>query len=133
MMTQRLVLGVLLLTAASAVDAFDTSPFRDDRVVEIRTLDEDGSERDTKVWSVVLGDAVFVRTNDSRWLANIRRGSPVHLFARGAATPVRAEEADDSATRAQVEAAFRAKYGLMQRLMSALRVAEPTVLRLTPR
>jgi hypothetical protein len=31
-----------------------------------------------------------------------------------------------------VEEAFKAKYGLVQRMMSALRMREPTVLRLVP-
>ena len=39
----------------------------------------------------------------------------------------------DPAVTGAVEAAFKAKYGLLQRVMSALRVREPSVLRLLPR
>ena len=119
--------------AAAAGDELDLEAFRRDGVIEILTRDADGARRETKVWCVVLDGAVYVRTNDSRWLANIRRGSEVALRARGAESPVRAEEERDAARRAQVEASFKEKYGLLQRTMSALRVREPTVLRLTPR
>jgi len=47
--------------------------------------------------------------------------------------PLQAEETADPATSDLVEAAFKAKYGWMQRIMSALRMREPTVLRLEPR
>ena len=115
--------------AAPAGAAVDWTPFRDASVVEIRTEDPDGAARETKVWVIVL-DAAYVRTNDSRWLANIRRGSPVELRAGGVTLPVHAREVDDPATTARVEEAFLAKYGLVQRILSAIRLREPTVLRL---
>ena len=106
------------------------APFAEADVIHVVTQDDDGAERDTKVWWVVVDDAAFVRTNDSRWLANIRRGSSVVLRLDAVARPVTAEEVGDAATRERVEAAFKAKYGWLQRAMSALRMREPTVLRL---
>jgi hypothetical protein len=123
----------LVLAAASAAAEADWSPFAETSVVRIVTQDEDGAERDTPVWLVVVDGAGFVRTNDSRWLANIRRGSSVVLRLDDATRSVTAEEVADAATRDRVEQAFKAKYGFVQRVMSALRVREPTVLRLRER
>jgi len=130
---RRLLVAALALVAsgASAAD-FDWAPAREESVVELVTTDGDGEPRETSVWIVVLEDAGYVRTNDSAWLANIRRGSPVRLRVGEHERDVRASEVDDAATTARVEAAFKAKYGTLQRLMSALRMREPTVLRLAP-
>jgi hypothetical protein len=129
----RLLLAAFVLLGGEAGAAdFDWTPARETSVVDILTTDADGALRETKVWIVVLGDAGYVRTNDSRWLANIRRGSRVQLRAGERTSAVRASEIEDAATKQQVEAAFKAKYGALQKLMSALRMREPSVLRLEP-
>jgi hypothetical protein len=128
----RAGLCVALLWAAPALAQSEWSPFVEADVVHVVTQDEDGSERDTKVWFVVVEDAGYVRTNDSRWLANIRRGSRVVLRLDETDRQVTSEEAADPAVTAAVEEAFKAKYGFVQRVMSAFRMTEPTVLRLRP-
>jgi hypothetical protein len=120
----------LVLLVASAAAASDWGPFAEADVVHIVTTDEDGEARDTPVWFVVVAGDGFVRTNDSRWLANIRRGSEVALRLDDSERAVTAEETTDAAVSAAVEEAFKAKYGLVQRIMSAFRMREPTVLRL---
>jgi hypothetical protein len=120
----------LALFVASAAHATDWSAFAESDVVRIVTQDQDGEARDTPVWFVVVAGDGFVRTNDSRWLANIRRGSSVALRIDAAERTVTAEEVQDAAVSAAVEEAFKAKYGLAQRIMSAFRVREPTLLRL---
>ena len=127
-----LALAFGCLAAPAAADESWT-PFAETEVVHIVTQDDGGAERDTKVWLVVVDGAAFVRTNDSRWLANIRRGSAVALKLDSTPRAVTALEESDAATRERVEAAFLAKYGLRQRVLSALRMREPSVLRLTPR
>jgi hypothetical protein len=131
----RALAVALALAAAAAAPAAagDWSPFAEADVVHVATQDEDGAERDTKVWFVVVEGDGFVRTNDSRWLANIRRGSRIALRLAAAERPVAAEEVGDAAVTAAVEEAFKEKYGFVQRVMSALRLREPTVLRLRPR
>jgi len=126
-------LALALLLAAPAAAQTTWSPFEEASVIHIVTRDEDGTERDTKVWFVAVDGAGFVRTNDSRWLANIRRGSSIVLRHDSTNRPVTSEEVTDPAVTASVEAAFKAKYGVMQRVMSALRTREPTVLRLRQR
>ena len=118
--------------AASEGHAFDWKAAHEESVIEILTSDADGRLRETPVWIVVLDDAGYVRTNDSKWLANIRRGSAVRLRIREVESPVLAKETQDAALAARVEEAFKAKYGFTQRVMSLLRFSEPTVLKLTP-
>ena len=113
--------------------AVDWAAFQDERVIEILTVDPDGDPRETRVWVVVVDGAAWVRTNDSRWLANLRRDPAVRLRARDRDQAFFAEEVTDPAAKGRVEEAFKAKYGFLQRVMSALRMREPTVIRLTPR
>lgn len=128
--TSTALLASLLAPPAWA-DADGWRPFANEDVIEIVTTDANGDERETKVWIVVVDGSGYVRTNDSRWLANIRRGSAVALRAREWESRVRTEERDDLATRDRVEEAFKEKYGVTQRLMSFFRISEPTVLQLT--
>jgi hypothetical protein len=123
----------LALAAAPAAAQTSWSPFEEASVVEIVTRDEDGAERETKVWFVVVNGAGYVRTNDSRWLANIRRGSSVALRLGETSLAVGSEEVSDPAVTGSVEEAYKEKYGFVQRVMSAFRMREPTLLRLTPK
>jgi hypothetical protein len=129
----RLAFFLAAALAAAPAAASDWSPFAEADVVHVVTADEDGAERDTKVWFVVVEGDGFVRTNDSRWLANIRRGSAVALRLEAVEQPVTAEEVGDAAVAAAVEEAFKTKYGFVQRVMSAFRMREPTVLQLRPK
>ena len=133
--TQRVIAVLMLAWFASAAAAgpFDWAPASSESVVEVLTSDADGDLRETPIWIVVIGDAGYVRTNDSKWLANIRRGSAVRLRVRDVESAVLAREVADAALKASVETAFKAKYGWMQRLMSVFRMREPVVLRLAPK
>ena len=124
--------GLALVATLAAAAGFDWTPLRDESVVEILTSDADGDLRETPVWIVVVGEAAYVRTNDSKWLANIRRGSAVRLRVRDVETSVVAVETSDTALAERVEEAFQAKYGLTQKVMSLFRLREPTVLALRP-
>ncbi len=117
--------------AAAAAGEVDWAALGESDVVEIVTEDADGDPRETKVWIVALDGHGFVRTNDSRWLANIRRGSPMALRVDGTDHPVGVRETADPDVVARVETAFRDKYGWLQRVMSAFRMREPTVLELS--
>ena len=128
--------AVAIAVATAPARADVAEPWRsaaEESVVELVTTDADGAARDTKVWIVVVDGTGFVRTNDSRWLANIRRGSSIVLRLDATDRPVTSEEVTDPAVTTAVERAFKAKYGVMQRVMSALRTREPTVLRLRQR
>jgi hypothetical protein len=116
----------------TAAVAFDWAPYREDSTVEIITLDEDGSPRETRIWIVVVDEFGFIRTNDSKWLGNIRRDPAIRLRTRDVTADFAAEEIDDPAVYDRVEQAFKEKYGWMQKVMSAFRMSRPTVLRISP-
>jgi hypothetical protein len=123
-----------LLTLAASVGhavEIDWQRLQDVDVVEILTHDEDGALRETSIWIVAFDGHGYVRTNDSRWLANIRRGSSVALRLGEEEFAVAAREPNEAAITARVEEGFKQKYGFMQRVMSTFRMREPTVLELT--
>lgn len=105
--------------------------FAETGTIEIATVDEDGNARETSIWIVVDRGAGYVRTNDSAWLANVRRGSTVEVRIDDTRLAVRAEESEDGDEYERVEEAFKSKYGWVQRMMSRFRTTRPTVLRLT--
>jgi len=124
---------LLLVAVPAAGAAIDWQRFQEQDVIQILTTDEDGDPRETSVWVVTLDGNGYVRTNDSRWLANIRRGSEVVLRLDSEEFPVAARETDDPEITARVEESFKEKYGFLQRVMSVFRTTEPTVLELTAR
>ena len=127
------VLSLAIFASVAAAEPFNWAPATTESVVEVLTSDTDGELRETPVWIVVIDDVAYVRTNDSKWLANIRRGSAVRVRVRGLESGVLAFEVADAALTARVEKAFKKKYGSMQRMMSLFRMSEPVVLRLAPK
>ncbi len=129
-----LILGFSLASSASAAEDAESwlQAFDETGTIRILTHDESGEIRDTPIWVVVHDGAAWVRTNDSAWLANIRRGSSIEIQAEAAAQQVVAEEVVEAGQLAEVEAAFKTKYGFVQEVMSFFRVSAPEVLRLTP-
>lgn len=127
-----LLIAAVLVAAPVGARADGTwAVFEETGTIEIVTHDEDGALRETPVWIVVIDAAGYVRTNDSKWLANIRRGSDVMLRAEDMELAVQAEEQEDTEATDRVEEAFKQKYGWVQRMMSWFRMTSPTVVRLT--
>ena len=124
---------VLGLAGSAQASALDWQRFQQADVIQILTHDEDGDRRATSIWIVAFDEHGYVRTNDSRWLANIRRGSGVALRLGEQEFAVSAREPNDPALTARVEEQFKQKYGFMQRVMSTFRRREPTLLELTAR
>src|SRR5688572_25892375 len=112
-----LLLAAVLADRARAAEV-DWQRVQDEDVIEVLTHDEDGALRETSVWIVAFDDHGYLRTNDSRWLANIRRGSSVALRIGEDEFAVTAREPDDAALTARVEEGFKQKYGFTQRVMS---------------
>ena len=126
-------LSLAIFASVAVAEPFNWAPATTESVVEVLTSDTDGELRETPVWIVVIDDVAYVRTNDSKWLANIRRGSAVRVRVRGLESGVLAFEVADAALKARVEKEFKKKYGSMQRMMSMFRMSEPVVLRLAPK
>ena len=132
----RWTIAIALTCGFSAVsmatsDPTEWQPFAEQDVIQIITEDPDGDLRETKIWIVVLDGTGYIRTNNSRWLANIRRGSPISLRSEEWESRVTATEIDDDQVDEEVESAFKSKYGLMQSVMSFFRISDPTLLELT--
>ena len=127
------VLSLAICASVAVAEPFNWAPASSESVVEVLTSDTDGELRETPVWIVVIDDVAYVRTNASKWLANIRRGSAVRVRVCGLESGVLAFEVADEVLKARVEKAFKKKYGSMQRMMSLFRMSEPVVLRLAPK
>jgi hypothetical protein len=129
--------GIALALALSAASALagdvDWQAVAGHDVVKIVTVDPDGDVRETKVWISALEGSGWLRTGNSRWLANIRRDPEVKLRAGEQLLELRAEEISDAAVREKVDAAMRAKYGWTDRMIDLFRWRDYHVLRLTAR
>jgi hypothetical protein len=90
----------------------------EDWSVFVVTLDQDGSQRVTRIWVAVVDGAGAIRTKDSRWWANLQRGSVCALRVGGVDYPVAVEVVTDPGLRGRIDAAFHAKYGWQDRLAS---------------
>jgi hypothetical protein len=122
---------VLWLGAPCAGADVDWAKLAEPGVVELITIDPDGDLRETKVWIVALEGRGWLRTSNSRWLANLRRDPNLKLRSGGQLFELRAEEVDDTQLRERVDAAMRAKYGWSDRVISAFRWRTPQLLRLS--
>ena len=131
------LLGALtaaVVAAAAGAAGPDWNALAGVAVPEIVTLDEDGSERVTSLWLVVVDGQGYVRTGDTTWHRNIVRNPDVVLRIEGASHPLRATHVTDPELRARIQAAFREKYGFQDRLVRLFGSEENTqLLRLDPR
>jgi hypothetical protein len=85
--------------------------------VHILTWDADGDRRKTRIWIVAVGGTPYARTGQTRWWQNIERGSQTQILSAGHAYPVAIEEVVAPSLRAQIDAAFAAKYGWLGRVV----------------
>ena len=118
---------------ASAGAPLDWQRYADERTVEVVTRDEDESDRVTTIWIVVVDGQAYIRTGGTHWGDNLERDRRLVLRVASDELPLRVEFVADPATREAVIAAFRAKYGLMDRLIAVFRSGTPRIMRLVPR
>jgi hypothetical protein len=124
-----------LLLAASHADAEypDWSSVAEVPVIEIITTDADGDSRVTKVWFVLVDGEAYLRTNDSRWLANLRRSPELGLRIDGHDYEAAAREVPGDEIIESVDAASAEKYGWQETLIHPFRIRTPQILKLAPR
>jgi hypothetical protein len=123
----------LLLPGLAQADFPDWNSVADVNVIELSTRDEDGSERRTKVWFVLLGGDAYLRTNNSRWLENLRRDPNLILHVEGRAYEARTEEIPGEIIMEKVDIASRKKYGIQERLIHLFRLQKPEILKISAR
>ena len=122
--------AALFALAAAANEPPDWNAVADVGTVSVATSNPDGTLRYTTVWLVVVGGRGYLRTGNTTWGANVDRDPNVTLVIGKQEYALRAEpvEADDE--RAQVMAAFNAKYGWSDTMFGWFRGARPKILRL---
>jgi hypothetical protein len=122
--------AALVALAAGASEPPDWSAVADVDTVSVATSNPDGTLRYTTVWLVVVGGRGYLRTGNTTWGANVDRNPNVTRVIGKQQYALRAEpvEADDE--RAQVMAAFNAKYGWSDTMFGWFRGARPKILRL---
>ena len=125
--------GALWLVPAAGARAVDWSGFADVDTIEVITADEDGGERRTTVWLLVLEGEAYVRTSDTRWGDNAVRDPEFEVEIAGATFPVSGSLVTDPALRERVTLGFREKYGFMDRVTDWIRSSHPRIFRLTSR
>ena len=112
-MIRRLALGLLL--ALVAVAALTYWAGEQTEVARLRTRAADGTVHETKLWVVDHAGHPWVRVANPRreWFARLREQSQVELVRDGRAQACEARVHDDPESRAALDDAFRARYGLV--------------------
>jgi hypothetical protein len=124
------LLGAALAIASAAGAApIDWTRFTDTQTIEILTSDEDGDQRLTTVWIVVVDRAAYVRTGGTTWGDNVERNGTLKVRDLDD-KQLRAEKVLSAAEVERVIAAFREKYGTTDAVMAVFRFGEPRVFRL---
>ena len=131
---------VILLSVVSARvyagdtgEDFDWSRYAEEQTITAITTDDGGSARETTIWIVVVVGDAFIRTGNTRWGANVERQPDIALRIADEEIPVRVHFITDDAMRGRVIEAFRAKYGLMDLLISPFRGGRPKIMNLAGR
>jgi hypothetical protein len=123
--------AALVLAGAAQGAPFDWTRFADTETIEIVTTDEDGDQRLTTVWIVVVDWQAYIRTSGTtRWGDNVEREGALELREVGGHRPLRAEKVLSEAEIERVVAAFREKYGRTDAVMEFLRFGGRRVFRL---
>lgn len=126
------VLAAILASMSAHAAEVDWPRVADVRVIELLTHDDDGDERTTKVWFVLVEGEPILRTNGSKWLDNLRRDPELVIRIADASYGHRAEEITDWEMVEPVNDAFREKYGFQDWVVGLFRFGRPELLRLAP-
>jgi hypothetical protein len=119
--------------AGDAGEDFDWSRYAEEQTITAITTADDGSARETTIWIVVVDGDAFIRTGNTRWGANVERQPDIALRIADEEIPVRVHFVTDDTLRGRVSEAFRAKYGLADRLLSPFRGGRPKIMHLSRR
>jgi hypothetical protein len=112
---------------------FDWSRFAEEETVTVVTTNDDGSERETTVWLVVVDGDAFIRTGNTRWGGNVEKRPEIALRIEAETIPVAIHFITDAEQRRRVTEAFRGKYGFFDRILSPFRGSSPKIMHLARR
>ena len=126
-----LVLALALaLAGVSHAAAPEWNDFADVQTVEVISTNEDGGQRLTTVWIVVIEHQAYLRTGATTWGDNVEREGTLRLRVPQGEWALRAEKVLSPSEIANVEAAFAEKYGRADRWSGFVRFGETRVFRL---
>ena len=100
-----------------AEDPIDWPAVAEHWSAHVVNLDADGDERVTRVWIALYQGSGAIRTNHTRWLANLQRDRDLRLRVDGVDRPMRVEFVDDPAAIEAIDRAFLEKYGWQERML----------------
>ena len=134
--TTSLAHGVLLAFALGFASSSwaampDWSKWADLRTVEVISVDEGGRLRTTTVWIVVLDGQPYLRTGGTIWGGNVEREGKLRLKGAPGEYELRIERVTGPSLQEKVMAAFRAKYGIWDRLSGLIRFGGRRIFRLS--
>jgi hypothetical protein len=123
-----IALGVLVALAVATYVAGEQT-----EVVVLRTFDADGAH-ETKMWAVEHDGTPWVRVANPKrlWYQRLLAQPQVELLRNGTTQAVVAEPHREPEVRAAVDAAFRAKYGVVDWWYGVLLRRDPVPVRLIP-
>jgi hypothetical protein len=123
--------------ACAALPAFADEPdweaVAGENTIQIITVDLDGATRDTTIWLAVVAGEGYIRTSGTRWFGNVEREPRVVVRIAGEEYRLRADLVADQDVKDRVEAVFREKYGLWDRLRGVYVWGATNIMRLSPR
>ena len=124
-----LIVGLLL-----AIVAIGSGWIEEGEVVQLTTFDGRAHEHETDLWIVDLDGGSYLRADLSgaEWLARLRANPEAELRRDGREERVRAQPVDDPTVREAVDHAMAAKYGLLDRLVGAIRNDGAVLVRIDP-
>jgi hypothetical protein len=127
---RKLLLGLLLALVAVGLGTYVAG--EQTEVVVVRSFDAGGAPHETKVWAVDHDGDVFVRVaNPQRGWFQRLAATPRAELVRGGRTQAVIAEPEPEA-RAAVDAAFRARYGVVDWWYGVLLRRDPVPVRLRP-
>ena len=119
-----LVLGLLFATVA-----IGSRWLEEGEVVQLTTYDARAHGHETELWIVEVDGRLYLRADlpGAGWLDRLRAHPEAELQRDGTRERVRAVPVDDPALRDAVGRAMAVKYGLVDRLLGAIRNEERAV------
>ena len=131
--TALVALSLLVLGGVAHAEYPEWNRFSDVEVIDVLTVDEDGTLRETPVWFVLVNGEAYLRTSSSRWLENLRRDPNFRIEIEGRIYEAQAEEISDQGMVETVDIASQRKYGWQEYLINFFRMSSPQILRILPR
>lgn len=126
------LLFLAFLLAPAAAGATDWTRYADEETIEVVTRQDDGSERVTTIWIVVVDGAGYIRTGGTSWGDEAERDPNVGVLRGEEREEFRVDFVEDDGVRETVTAAFREKYGFFDALISPFRGGSPRIMQLQP-